>query len=98
MKDKNNKEKYYLYILRSIKDNKLYTGCTKNLMKRLVEHNSGKSISLRRRRPLKLVYYEIFESRSEAMKREYYLKSLEGGKLKQQLIKNFPKEHLKEYE
>lgn len=80
---------YYTYILKSIKDGKLYTGYTKNLKLRLEEHNKGKVISTKERRPLKLIYYEACLSRSDATHREKYLKTYHG--------KMFIKNRLKSY-
>ena len=76
-----------LYVLRSLKDGKLYTGVTSNLKRRLAEHNAGKVRSTATRRPLILVYSERFGSRIEAAARERYFKTAEGGKLKQFLVK-----------
>jgi putative endonuclease len=72
--------KYFVYILRSLKDGKLYIGQTNNLDHRIQRHNSGKVNATKYRRPLELVYREIFGSRSEAMKREKYFKSLKSSK------------------
>lgn len=71
---------YYVYILKSLKDNKIYTGFSSNLKLRLKEHMEGKVISTSYRRPLKLVYYEAYLSEEDAQKREKYLKN--GGKAK----------------
>lgn len=68
---------YYVYILRSLKDLKLYIGFTGNLKKRLQEHAKGFVSSTKRRRFLKLIYYECFINKLDAMAREKYLKS--GG-------------------
>lgn len=66
----------YVYILECI-DNSLYTGYTNNIEKRLNTHNSGKGSKYTRGRlPVKLIYYETFETKVEAMKREYYIKQL----------------------
>lgn len=65
---------YYVYILKSQKDGKLYTGSTNNLQKRLLEHNTGKSFATKSRLPLELVYYEAYKSESDARKREANLK------------------------
>lgn len=70
---------YYVYILRSLKDYRYYIGSTKDIKKRIEEHNSGKTISLRNRIPLKLVYSEEFTSRTEAFRREKKIKSYKGG-------------------
>ena len=66
----------YVYILECF-DKSLYTGFTNNLEKRVRVHNSGKGAKYTRcRLPVKLVYYEEFETKSEAMKREYSIKQL----------------------
>lgn len=65
---------YYFYILKSLKDDKLYKGFTKNLRKRLAEHNAGSNKSTKSRRPFKLVYYEAFASKRDSMCRERQMK------------------------
>jgi putative endonuclease len=62
----------------SLKDGKFYVGMTSNVERRLNEHNSGKSISTRYRRPFVLIYREQFATRRDARKREKYLKSGPG--------------------
>ncbi|NIP32922.1 GIY-YIG nuclease family protein [Candidatus Saccharibacteria bacterium] len=65
---------YYFYILKSLKDGKLYKGFTNNLRRRLDEHNAGSSKSTKSRRPFKLMYYEAFSSKEDAMRREKQMK------------------------
>ena len=66
----------YTYIL-ECKDGTLYTGWTNNLEKRVKDHNEGKGAKYTKaRRPVTLVYYEEFESKEEAMKREYAIKQM----------------------
>lgn len=66
----------YTYILRC-KDGTLYTGWTNQLEKRIRDHNEGVGAKYTRaRRPVELVYYERFETKEEAMKREYAIKRL----------------------
>jgi putative endonuclease len=79
---------YYLYILQSKKDNKLYVGYTDNLRRRLAEHTSGKNISTRSRLPLNLVYYEAYTSQADAIAREKSLKNSQGARtaLKRRLL------------
>ena len=74
---------YYVYVLRSLKDNEIYTGYSSNLKSRIDRHNAGLVISTKNRRPLKLVYYQAFLSKKDATKEEIYLKS--GGKAKNNL-------------
>lgn len=66
---------YTVYILLSEKDNKRYIGFTDNLVRRLFEHNSGLVKSTKNRKPLKLIYTEQFENKSDAMNRERFFKS-----------------------
>jgi len=66
---------FYIYVLQSIKDNKLYIGSTSNLKNRFKEHNEGKVKSTSYRRPLELIYYEAYKEEEIARKREKILKS-----------------------
>lgn len=67
---------FYVYILRC-NDNTLYTGYTVNLDKRIQKHNRGLGAKYTRGRlPVELVYFEEVDSKSEALKREYFIKSL----------------------
>ncbi len=65
---------FFLYILKSLKDNNLYIGYTSNLRKRIEEHNSGKAKSTNPRKPFKLIYYEAYLSEKDAKHREHNLK------------------------
>lgn len=77
----------YTYILKC-SDGTYYTGWTNDLDKRLKAHNGGKygAKYTRNRRPVTLVYYEEFQGKQEAMKREYAIKQL-TRKEKENLIK-----------
>lgn len=77
---------FYVYILRCI-DDTLYTGFTVNLEKRIDTHNKGKGAKYTRGRiPVELVYKEEYSTKSEALKREYFLKQLKR-KEKMKIIK-----------
>ena len=65
---------FYLYILKSKKDNNLYIGSTNDLKKRLSLHNDGKIFSTKLRHPFELIYYEAYKAESDARKRELNLK------------------------
>ena len=67
--------KCYVYALRSEKDHDFYTGFATDIQRRFAEHNRGKVISTRYRRPFGLVYYEVSFSKKDALAREKYLKS-----------------------
>ena len=70
---------FYVYVLKSKKDGKLYIGSTKDLKKRHKEHQKGKSFSTKYRLPVKLVYYEAFHSEKDARAREVKLKHFGGA-------------------
>ena len=85
---------HYTYIL-CCKDETLYCGWTNNLKKRLAAHNAGKGAKYTRsRHPVTLVYYETFETKEEAMSREYAIKKL-SRKEKIKLISTFDSAKLK---
>ena len=67
--------KHFIYIVRC-RDGSLYTGYTNDIPARVEKHNSGKGAKYTKtRRPVTLVYQETFETKSEAMKREYQIKT-----------------------
>jgi putative endonuclease len=69
---------YYVYILKSKIDGSLYKGQTENLQNRLHQHNSGKTLSTSKKRPWDIFYFEQFDTREQALKREKYFKSAAG--------------------
>ncbi len=75
-----------VYILQSLKDGGYYVGCTSNLEERLARHNSGKTKSLRKRRSLKVVYTENYDSVEQAYAREKQIKKYKGGEAFKKLI------------
>lgn len=77
--------KNFTYIV-ECSDHTLYTGWTNDLDKRIQTHNEGKGAKYTKtRRPVRLVYFEAFETKEEAMSREYRIKKL-SRREKQQLI------------
>jgi len=75
---------FYVYILQSIKDNKLYIGYSSNLKQRLAEHLRGTVTSTKGRRPMVLIYYEAYRAEKDARIREIFLKTGKG----REFIKN----------
>jgi putative endonuclease len=69
---------YYAYILKSKTNGNLYKGSTQNLEERVIQHNEGKVNYTSKYIPWELVYFEIFETRAEAMAREKFFKSGKG--------------------
>ena len=67
---------YFVYLLGNYRGKKLitYAGYTNNLKKRLSLHNCGKGAKFTKGRTWKLIYYEKFQTKKEAILREYYIK------------------------
>ncbi len=80
---------YYVYILRSHKDNNFYVGYTEDLKSRFEEHKKGYVSSTKDRRPIEIIYSEACLSKKDALHREKYLKTYLG--------KLFLKNRLKSY-
>ncbi|MBU4369149.1 GIY-YIG nuclease family protein [Patescibacteria group bacterium] len=80
---------YYIYVLKSLKDNNLYIGCTSNLKKRLDYHHKGNVKSTKHRRPLNLIYSEKYNNKYEAYKKERYYKTAKGKKELKNKIKHY---------
>lgn len=82
------RKKNYTYMVRC-RDGSLYTGWTNDLEKRIQAHNQGMGAKYTKtRRPVELVYYEEYESKIQAMKREYEIKQLPKKK-KEEMVSNF---------
>jgi len=79
---------HYVYVLKSLKDNKWYVGRTEDLKKRLEEHHKGRVKSTSDRRPLKWVYCEIGSNIKDAVHREKYLKSAWGKRYLKHRLKH----------
>ncbi|MEK7662012.1 MAG: GIY-YIG nuclease family protein [Patescibacteria group bacterium] len=70
---------FYVYVLKSKKDDSLYIGYTDDLKRRFVEHNEKKNVSTKNKAPFQLVYYEAYKSRADARYREDMLKHFSGS-------------------
>ena len=79
---------YYVYALLSDKDNNFYIGFTENIEQRLDEHNTGKNVSTKNRRPFKLIYCEGHTSKFDALRRERYFKTTKGKATIKQILKD----------
>ena len=69
---------FFVYVLKSQSSSRSYVGHSKDLSKRVFEHNCNKNKSTRGKGPWKLVYSEEYETRSDASKREQHFKTVEG--------------------
>ena len=85
---------YYVYILLSQRDGKLYIGSTQSIKIRLEKHRNGFVRSTKYRRPLRLIYFETYLSRRDAERRERFLKGGKGHEeLRTQLNDTYKKIH-----
>lgn len=75
-----------MYVLRSLRTGKLYTGFATDPARRLRQHNNGITKSTKNRGPWELVHQEPFEARADAIRRERFLKS---GRGREELKKMF---------
>lgn len=66
---------YYVYVIQSLKDEKLYIGYTNNLQRRFEEHNAGRNKVTKDRKPFRLLYYEACNQKGDAIKRENQFKT-----------------------
>ena len=80
---------WYVYVLYSSRDRKLYVGCTENVQRRLARHNAGAVPATRHRRPLTLIHFEEYTGKGNAFNRERFLKSLWGGRFKKKVLRTY---------
>jgi len=69
---------YYVYVLKSHRDEKLNIAYTPNQGTRFRDHQAGGVISTRHRRPLELIFYEAYKNMEDAKRREKYFKTSKG--------------------
>jgi len=79
---------HYVYILKSVKDQKFYVGYTDDLKKRIARHEKGEVGATKFRRPFRLVCYEAFSNKRDALSREKFLKSGFGKQQIEKMLKN----------
>ncbi len=71
---------HYVYVLVSSSDKKFYIGYSADLKSRIRTHHAGGVLATKGRRPLKLVFYEAYLSKVDAIRREQYFKTNPGKK------------------
>lgn len=82
---------FYVYVLRSASDDGFYIGYSANLRKRLGQHVTGTALATSYRGPWKLIYYEAYLERDDALGRERYLKSGAGRRFLKAQLRNYLK-------
>ena len=80
------KEQFYTYVLQNEAESFTYKGMTNDLERRLSEHNSGRCQSTKPYRPLRIVYFETFDTRQEARAREKYFKTGSGRRFLKNIL------------
>ena len=86
---------YFVYILESDKDHKLYVGYSRDWNERLQEHNQGKVISTKDRRPLKIIHLEGFLHQQDATKMEKFYKTGWGRTHLKKILDSYYKERIR---
>ncbi len=81
---------WYVYLLQSTLDRGYYIGYTQNIQQRFLEHNAGKTRSIKNRLPMVLIYFESYTEKTLAIKREHELKH--NSFRKKELLDRFKKE------
>jgi putative endonuclease len=82
---------YYTYVLQSLRDQSFYVGSCEDLDVRISKHNDGFSKYSKSKVPWRLRYFEVFETRSAALKREYAIKRMKSRKYIVDLIESWLK-------
>lgn len=80
---------FYNYIIQSLKNNNLYIGYTEDLKKRFKEHNQGLAKATKPYLPWRLIYYEACLNKKDALRREQYLKTVQGQRLLKRRLKEY---------
>jgi len=79
---------FTVYVLKSLENRKRYVGYTsKDVLLRLSQHNTGHNKWTKANKPFEIIYTEKFENKTEAIKREKFLKSGQGRKFLDQILK-----------
>jgi len=82
---------FYVYILKSLKDSKLYIGYSNDIDRRLKEHNAGLVDATKRRVPFLLIYYEAFLNQQDATSQEKFYKTGWGRTHLKKILNNYLK-------
>ncbi|KKQ35277.1 MAG: endonuclease [Microgenomates group bacterium GW2011_GWA2_37_6] len=77
---------FYVYVLKSLKNGRHYTGSTNNLERRFKEHNIGQTKYTSYAGPFELIYNETYNTKLEASKREKFLKTGKGREVLKEML------------
>lgn len=79
---------FFVYVLKSLSNSRHYIGSTGDLERRLKEHNSNKTTSLKNKGPFMIIHQKSFQTYIEARKREQLIKSYKGGNAFKKLLES----------
>lgn len=79
----------YVYVLQSLKNRSLYIGHTRDLKKRLKQHNNGVNLYTKKYIPWQLIHYEAYRNEKDTKRREKYLKTNQGSRLLKRMLKEY---------
>jgi len=81
---------FYVYVLKSLKNGRLYTGITNDLKRRFAEHNSKKGgVYTSKNSPFKLIFYEAYLNKKDAAEAELFFKSGYGREVLKDKLKHY---------
>ncbi len=80
---------YYAYVIHNVQKNFIYIGYSEDLKSRILYHNDGKVRSTKAYLPLELIFYEAYQSKADAKRRELYLKSNRGKTTLMTMLKEY---------
>ena len=80
---------YFVYVLKSLSKDFIYVGFTTDLRRRLKEHNNREELSTKHYAPFDLIHYEAYKSKTDAQRREEYLKITKGRTTLRTMLKDF---------
>ena len=77
---------FYIYLLQS--NSRIYVGMTTDLKRRVKEHNAGQNVSTKAYLPWNLIFYEAYNNREDATRREKYFKKTQGRQAMRRMLKH----------
>ncbi len=80
---------YYTYVLFSERDKRLYIGSTSNLKNRVEKHRTGNVSATKGRLPVKLIFFEGYRNKYDALRREDYFKTAKGKQTLRNMLKEY---------
>lgn len=85
---------YYVYILKSIHKEFIYTGFTSDIKQRVKKHNNKEEFSTKPYAPFELIHYEAYRNEKDAKRREIYFKTTKGKTTLRTILKEYFKERV----